>query len=232
MSIIRKEHLSNRLLATARYMAELAGKHERTNDTADEKFFNELFSYVSSSIFSSVCSAESFINEIITDILEGETSSIEHIEKTKYNILNDYWVKRNMFDSILDKYETTLLILNNKKLIKEKNPYQDMNLLNKLRNELVHYKPKWQYINNEENLNPYKKILNGLQGKFNVNGKFNKDKYSEFPYQIICSGCSTWAYKSAAEFINYFWINSGMQLKGDPDSKGHPIFNIKTQLEF
>lgn len=188
------------LLSAARFARK---SHELEAEHAEESlgsFFDEIISYVSASILSSVASLEANINEIFVD-------AEMHFPEHKRELLHEIW---NAIEqkSILEKYQMALALKTGEKLARGEAICQDADSLIKLRNGLVHFKPEWP---DEQEI--HKKIEQRLTSKFSlspfiVGGAF-------FPQKCMSYGCAKWAVLSSLSFMSRFSQKAGLVNKFD-----------------
>jgi hypothetical protein len=101
--------------------------------------------------------------------------------------------------STLDKYQIVLALCRRELFNKGKSPYQEVNLLRLLRNNLIHYEPEWVSSHPQ-------KIEKQLMDKFELNPFFKKVKNSPFfPFRCLSHGCAEWALRSALAFVDIFY---------------------------
>jgi hypothetical protein len=96
----------------------------------------------------------------------------------------------------LPRYNSVLQLLKKHAFDKGRNPYQDADLLVKLRNELIHFKSEWG-----EELDQ-KDILKGLKSL-----KFDKPSFVDlstnfFPLQCLSASLASWAVTTGVNFID------------------------------
>jgi hypothetical protein len=118
------------------------------------KLSSEHRSYATASVLSAVAFLEATVNEIfLQPRLFGMTPALQRL----FERLWDYQMANA---SVLTKYETALLLKGAPEFDRGKQPYQGVDLVIKLRNALMHYKPVW------ESLNQTQRIEKLLSGKF------------------------------------------------------------------
>ncbi len=187
---------------------EIEGKYEGEFDLV---LTSELNSYVTSVILSSVAFLEANINETLSDIFEGNSHFRSEIDKDKQEQLRKLWhlgIPRTASYSVLNKYETTLVLLVNKKLDKGCSPIQDILQLIKLRNALIHFEPEWKSWT--ESNNDKDKFFKALNGKFELNPFFSKEE-PFFPQRCLGAGCAEWAVINSLKFVDEFCNLSGLK---------------------
>lgn len=205
---------SDQHFKTSVFFSKLSFKmeSENINKKVSEEVKENNKSYVTGAIISSVAFLESTINELFwsaaknpTGIAKGLCDNSRAIMAKMYN---DFDILKNM--STLDKYQY-LLLLNGKELFnKGKNPFQNVSLVIKLRNELVHFEP--EKIDAEINI---QKLENLLRGKFDPCPFFNTFLF--FPHRCLSYGCAKWVVISCMDFVNDFYNTIGINKKYNID---------------
>lgn len=99
---------------------------------------------------------------------------------------------------ILEKYQKTLAFLGKTIFDKRKLPFQDVNILIELRNELVHFHPEWH-----DEQERHEKIGKKLKDKFKLS-PFISDNSSIFPVRFVSYDCTSWTLRSSYNFMNDF----------------------------
>jgi hypothetical protein len=102
--------------------------------------------------------------------------------------------------SALDRYNTILHLLRKQPLDKGKQPWQHMEVLVRLRNELIHYKSKWDKDMDEEKL--FKATLKNLRL---AKPSFIPANTTFFPHQFLSAACAAWSVRTAVAFLNRFY---------------------------
>lgn len=170
--------------------------------------YREDLAYVSSSIISSVAFLESTINEIYSDSLDQKPEQHPILSQLDSDSLNKIIHIQNVlnlkFLSILEKYQFFLILLNKAEFDKGKNPYQDTNVLIKLRNDLVHYNPEWIDANDEPTENKPHRYESALIGRFEENLFMKSSGNPFYPYKCLGYGCADWAVTTAKNFVAKF----------------------------
>ena len=163
---------------------------------------NRLRAYATGAIFSSVAAVEARINELYFDAkdkrpdLTNETvTALLMIKK----FLGDYQQKTR---STLEKYQLALLVTHNRPFDRAARPYQDVDLLLKLRNALIHFYPRWgrEQVEGEA----YKSIVDGLQSRGLRENPFTDKDYPFFPEKCLGYDCARWAVRTSYSFIKVF----------------------------
>jgi hypothetical protein len=114
---------------------------------------------------------------------------------------------------ILEKYDILLDLLEKEPFHKGKHPYQDASLLVEIRNELVHFEPRWYKFNTEEEypnpINPHK-LESKLKGRFKPS-HLHKTDYFLFPHYCFSSDCLDWAFNTAKCMAAELASNTGLE---------------------
>jgi len=137
------------------------------------------------------------------DVADAHESYVASLEGDSKRIMSEFWhftEKRNRSAfSLLDKYQIALAFLRKQQFEPGQHLYQDAALLVRLRNELVHYKPKSLGGDAEHTL------ARQLAGKFNDNALMSGSGNPWFPDKCLGHGCAEWSIRSAAAFANEFF---------------------------
>ena len=189
------------LLAAARFSRKV-GQIERENMGAPlGSFFDEIISYVSATVLSSVAALEANINEYFAD---PEANFPQH----NLRLFNKTWELIEQ-KPILDKYQWALVLKGVAELNKGELVFQDADNVIRLRNLLVHFKPEWH----DEQIE-HKKIESRLTGKFKLS-PFIGPTGVFFPQKCMSYGCASWAVTSTLGFMDYFSNVAGLPNKFD-----------------
>jgi hypothetical protein len=103
----------------------------------------------------------------------------------------------------LVRYEFVLNHRNKPELSRGANPYQHTKTLVRLRNEIVHYKSRWQSQNEKKGLPHQLKQLAFVSPEFVHNKNI-------FPYSFLSASLASWAVLTAKSFIEGFYIRLEM----------------------
>ena len=174
-------------------LCKLAYQHEIEHNK--EEFgphFEHLRTYVTSAIMLSFASVEANINEFFLDA----PSLVPSEFKTPITeIINNDSIKT------LDKYQIALRLAHRNIFKKGENPYQSLNILRRLRNELVHFTPSWE--RNDESIAGY------LTPHVDLSPYFTKD--DDFvPLRCMTYSVAKWSFEVAVLFIDGFYELMGI----------------------
>ena len=181
------------MLAAARF-ARLCYKVEAENAGSPlGPFYDEIISYVTATILSSVAGLEANINEIFADGRDGMIVFDGLDEK----LLTEMW---DLIEEkpILEKYQFVLTLRKRCKMEKGVQQYQFADSLIKVRNALVHFKPEWHDEQQE-----HEKIGNRLRGKFTLSPFLDKNA-PLFPARCMTHGFAEWAVHLSLDFAQWF----------------------------
>jgi hypothetical protein len=127
------------------------------------------------------------------------------IQKMKKTLVDKYGYSKKEIDDqgeLITKYEIAHQILLNKQLDKSCKAYVDFVDLIYLRNQLVHFKLKWQIKDPEED--DLYKMRQLFENKFKKNVFMEKSGNSYFPDKCLDAGCAEWSIFVSMEFLNIF----------------------------
>ncbi len=164
-------------------------------------FYIEHRVYVVNSLLSATAFLEAAINELFQDAHDRHLAYIEHLDEEVVSDLADFWNKTDFGygNATLQKYEVALSIGKKDPFVKGKNPYQDANLVIKIRNFLTHYKPK--NVGGDEIHDLQKSII----GKFPETKTMSGSGNPYFPDKALGYGCTEWALRSVRSFADSFF---------------------------
>lgn len=162
------------------------------------RFDIEHRAYVIGAVISSVAFVEAVINELFQDIKDGHSSYLTGMEKKTANLVSSIWDDIDRVN-ILKKFQLGLFCFRKDLFNTGASPYQDMDLVIKIRNDLVHYKPKSLCVNSTHTLE------SKLKGKFQENKLMSGAGNNCYPDKYFGCGCSNWATQSAKKFADDFF---------------------------
>jgi hypothetical protein len=187
-------NFTNTFLKGAAKLADMARIIEEENIVEEEEKMIHM-SYVVSSIMQSVAALESEIWNIYNHGPGHHLGSngLDHRSALLLSKIADS-IDRN---STLDKACLILTLLDKSPVNKSKNPFQDMKLVIKLRDELVHYKSKGSLDLERE------KVFAGLRSINNTPPKFYTNKsHNFFPHVCLSYNRAKWALDTTSNFID------------------------------
>jgi hypothetical protein len=165
--------------------------------------------YVTNSIFSAVSFLEAAINELFQDVADAHESYVAGLDADSKRIMAEFWDftegrNRSAF-GLLDKYQIALTFLRKPQFESGQRRYQDASLVVKLRNELVHYKPRSLGGDAEHT------VARQLSGKFDDNALMSGSGNPWFPDKCLGHGCAAWSVRSIVAFADDFFGRIGVE---------------------
>ncbi|MBW4636702.1 MAG: hypothetical protein KME05_00415 [Gloeocapsa sp. UFS-A4-WI-NPMV-4B04] len=192
------QHLTAAVLFT-----EKCAEIERDNEGKEfGAFFEDIRSYASGAIMSSVAGLEAYINE---EYLPHDSPIRKAIPNFEEEFYKQYGIERK---PTLCKYQLALKLLGMQKLNKGSTEYKDAKNLIALRDTLMHFKPFWDKEHQKAGLQEE------LKGKFEMSPFLNDifDSDSEFAANnCMSSSCCKWALKTSYNFIDAFSSQPGFR---------------------
>jgi hypothetical protein len=116
----------------------------------------------------------------------------------------------------LQRYELVLHLLRKPALDPGRAPYQAVNLLIKLRNELIHYHSKWGTAMDRE------KFFKSLRHLRLDKAPFTSPHSNFFPHKFLSASLASWSVNSTVAFINNFYTVLGI----DSPLKAHAPYLV------
>jgi hypothetical protein len=199
VTAIMRVYFSSYHLWAASHFRHLTGLREKA--VSKKPIFDvQHRAYVTNSILSSVAFLEAAINELYQDSYDQHESYLKSLcaeDKKRIAFLWQLTEENNKAAfSILEKYQLALVMAGKPELSTGAKPYQDAALVIKIRNELMHYKPK--SLGGELQ----HKLEKQLKAKFPENELMAESGNPYFPDKCLGYGCATWAVKSVIDFAN------------------------------
>lgn len=185
-------------LLSAHYFATLSLELEKKwNKDNWQDFRDENTSYVMATIFACCAFLEAHINELYSNSLDAiKRDSVSfHDELTKKTaaLWSQDGVERL---SMLEKYQVALISIDHARFNKGKAPFQDISLLVKFRNYLIHYQPRWLSISKPHALR------NSFARKFDLHPFITDSEL--FPFTHLTHSCGKWATDATLSFADEF----------------------------
>ena len=199
-----RAYFSSYHLWAAQHFSQLA---EAVEDQPGPAFNIAHRTYVTNAVFSAVAFLEASINEVFDDIADSHTSYVATLSAETKRLLGGLWVGDETVErwSVLDKYRVVLLSAGKPVFDKGTQPYQDAKLLLRLRNRLIHARPKTRDTGDID------KLEQSLSGRFESNRHMAKMANPYFPDQCLGAGCANWAVVSARTFSDDFFSRLGIK---------------------
>jgi hypothetical protein len=198
LRILIRNYFAAQHLWAARRFAVKAASIEETH-TGRAVFSIEHRAYVVSSVISSVAFMEAAINELFQDAADEQSSHLSPLSDQTVKALAELWRMAEERWPFLDKYQAALLLAGKQPFERGALPYQDADLLKKLRNMVVHAKPETSAPGVEH------KLERRFKSKFPANRLMRGQRNPYFPDHCLGSGCAEWAVKAAVELADEFF---------------------------
>ncbi|RII35357.1 hypothetical protein D2A34_09145 [Clostridium chromiireducens] len=201
------------LISTALYRKEIRELENNLNKKYNEYEFLKHRSLCTSAIFSAVSFLEALINEFFSDSYDNPEGIVRDLPSEYIDSLGQMWelgIPRTASYNIVEKYQIALTLCKRDKINFGCSPGQDISVLIKLRNALIHFEPEWvvtrDIINNTKDRQKLEKLL---MYKFQIN-KFTGDNNPFFPDKCLSYGCVDWALTNVIAFTDIFFISLGI----------------------
>ena len=227
-----RENLSPELLYAAFHFAELTKTVEKNKIPNQIELLNHR-SYVIASVFSAVSFIEANINELFEkseDKIHGAYGISKEVKEKLFPIYNLEMFKRGA--KTLEKYETALLLLKQKKMEQGAKKYQDVKYLIELRNAFIHFKPELIGLYIEPDLSDLQDLEKKLSNRFTENpytkpvpvisiaNQGKRAEYPFFPERCFSYSCARWACISSMIFADSFYKEIDMKPLYETIKKG------------
>ena len=188
-------------LWAARHLAAAARDIENAHDPQRDRprFDIEHRTNVMMSVIASASFIESFINEVYEDLAEDRRPEgrYDTITARAQQIVVQYWKAQGERDRTLAKYQMLLVACDATPFDTGSAPYQDVQLLLKLRNKLIHYRPETLIADEDYRLQG--KLRDKFPGCALLHGSGNP----WWPDHCLGFGCAAWAERSALALTDH-----------------------------
>lgn len=162
--------------------------------------------YVTAAILTAVSFIEATINELFWETLNSP-KKVEVLEAKTKKYMANMWKQGIQKTATLEKYQFALAIARKSLFDKGVTPYQDVLLLTKMRNALIHFESEWVADSPQE-------LEKNLKGKFDLD-PFSGEGSLFFPHRCLSHGCAKWAVTSSLKFTDDFFAKMGLKPKYD-----------------
>jgi len=165
--------------------------------------------YVINSIFSTVAFLESYINEFFSNSMDVPQLLGREIPKKELSRIQAIWglgIPRTASHPILEKYQIALILTDNEPFTNQDSMGQKIKTITKLRNELIHFEPRW--IDVFEDPEQERKKMTGVGSQLQ-HEKFSHNPFVAktspfFPNRCLGYGCAKWTYENSLDFVQMF----------------------------
>jgi hypothetical protein len=183
-------HLNSAIRAAIR-----AHAIEAANDVSVfGEWYTDMMEAVPVAVVMSGASLEASANELIEDVLAGQTSLL--VTSGKKQFLEE--LKTDRSGNSLGKYQRLAWIFD-KIPDRGSSAWQNAQILVSARNTLIHFRPTFESSEQEENQET--EVTKGLKGKVPTSRPFGSSL--AFPHSFMTYGCAKWAVSSVREFSKY-----------------------------
>ena len=198
---IRSNFSVPHLLAAAHFSRQVCSIEIGNQGKPLGPFYDDILAFSIANVMTAVASLESYINEVFFDYRKNFSSDKETLIK---NIWKHFAERPTM-----EKFDLALMLRDRAVFDKATNPYQDVAILIKLRNSLVHFSPEW-----EDEQVAHERLSAQLSGKFQPS-PFMQGSAPLFPKRWATSGCTKWAIASCLSYVQHFEELSGLEHRFD-----------------
>jgi hypothetical protein len=156
-------------------------------------------------ILSSVAFLEASINELYASAKHDNLEVGAKLSTTERQALRDVdeMLRRN---SVLNRFQLTVRLLGKQPFDRAAQPYQNADLLIKLRNTLVHYEPQWRRGGGDDSqIAKEAKWARRLLDMHFSPHPFTSPDNPFFPDRCLGYGCAAWGWKTAVAFTDDFF---------------------------
>jgi hypothetical protein len=193
VSVQMRVYYSSYHLWAAKHFVQMAAKIEDAHE--GEPTFNiEHRAYVTNAILSSFAFMEAAVNEPMDLNVQTLLANMWDLTETR---------NRSTFH-VLDKCQVALVLARKEPIPKNEQLFENANLLRKLRNELMHYKPQTLGESDSRSLD------RSLVSKFPPNKLMAGAGNPSFPDHLLGKGCAQWAVTSSENYMNAFFARLGV----------------------
>ena len=216
-----RKHLSVAHLQAADFFCRESGRIEEQYmalsepellSDSDDRIFQHR-SFVIGSIFSAVAFLEAAVNEFFADAASNETHIRNNFNALNISRLSTLWsldIPRTARYSILQKYDIALALLDNPALEHAGGVYQEVLILVRLRNALMHFEPETTRIRLGDGFHHPNRFDKFLKGKFQLNPLVHW-KITHYPDLYLSHSCASWGVKSSVRFVDDFFFRIGLE---------------------
>ena len=182
-------------------------------------------------IMSCVAFLEATINEIFMDSIEIPHGIILDLEEPAIKLFSQMWkngIPRTAGYPIIEKYQIALTLASKNEFDLGTNLVENILLLTKLRNALIHFEP--DSVVTKSLFEPEKvkrqKLESQLKGKFKLN-QYTGVNNPFFPDKCLSLDCALWAINSSLCFTDEFFMR--LEILPTYQKIKHRIYNHKEQ---
>jgi hypothetical protein len=179
--------------------------------------------YAIAAVVSSVAFLETSINELYDDAAEGLLSDLEADQVER--VVAAWSLPSTERLAALEKHQLALILAGLHPFDEGAQPFQDAQLLVRLRNRLVHSKAEWLSLPADPDTPDSDKLARALQPKFQENALMSGSAFPFFPEHCLGAGCANWAVNTAVYFFADFSKMIGIHIV---QSRGYDTWRFRT----
>lgn len=198
-----RHYFSTQHLFAAEHFARLAADFERDRPPGEPKIYLIHRAYVMGAVLEAVAFLEAFVNEILKDTADGHTGATGGLDDDAVARLAAAWdVVKNT--PVIDKYQLVRALIDSPAADMGRRPQDDVVYVVKLRNWLVHNKPRDVGEDSPD------KTIDHVRGRFDPNPYLDSpQRVAWFPNHALSASCAGWAVTSARAFVENFVTDIG-----------------------
>lgn len=202
-----RSYFSTYHLWASRHFCEKARQIEAT-DSGQSRFSVEHRAYVIGAVVEAGAFLEAAINELFKDCVDSHLGYIKTLSPVCTNALRDKWnewhVNRRVTVPTLDKYVAALVCCAVSPFDRGAAPFQDVELVVRLRNALVHFTPQSLAGDDPHPLGDV------LKNRFIPNRLMEQSGNPYFPDKCLGAGCADCAFRSTKAYCDAFYAKIGV----------------------
>ena len=213
-----REYFATEFLWNARHQVELAEAREAA--LLDEGFRGldrALRAYTTGAILQSVAFLETYANGVWGDAAEADlttppaTAQLTGLSTAALRRMQELWNTKRVEHalSVIEKFQVALTCVDQERIDMGIEPGQTVSAIIRLRNDLVHYKPKTNWTDEQHHLQQ------ALEPRIGRNPLTDTNPW--FPHQVLTAKCARLAYDAVVAF-GQEW-RSRMGVAWDPASE-------------
>jgi hypothetical protein len=218
ITVKTRHYFSIQHIQSAALFARMCYQIEQSYDgTYSSELMADHWSYVTGAIFATVSFLEATINELFADAVDhpdGELAS--YLEASTRQLMAEMWkleIPRTSRYKTTEKFQIALTLARKPLLDLSRSPFQDVETLIIIRNNLIHFEPVWTEV---EAKKAHKRILNLQQEKkFAFNPFIAASGNPFYPDKCLSYGCAKWAVDNGIRFAEDFFSRLGIPVLFD-----------------
>jgi hypothetical protein len=229
---LKSDHIENaeRFRDEARRIEELYSASDPDDGPIPDEDTDRHRAFCMNSIISTACFLEATINSFYWDLQDDCKRILEGNDPIHYPDSVDYRTavckaeheksgderlsKRRENAGIIGQYNIFLDITGNEEFEKNEVPLEPVVRVLDIRNELVHFEPRWIQGGGKEYTESEYGFEETLKGRFELNPLMPSGN-AFFPGQCLSHGCAAWAARVSRGFVHHFSKRIDLQIHPD-----------------